>query len=192
MSSYFNAHQKRSIFALSRLRPSMLIDNIKIAHILIRERTQSCLSGKNTAWIGKELAENFQKNEFAVLLKLENFLVSRSQHSFTSCRRRRTCQIAFPWKPIRSRSIPSFKIFRICNPIFPCYSYRQNGMHCCIPPTDCQFINQEESVTCFLLKNRTIYSRTWHLHKLQSYATSNSKNEDKDFLWKIFYWSFCF
>ena len=28
------------------------------------------------------------------------------------------------------------------------------------PPTDCQLINQEESVTCFLLKNRTIYSRT--------------------------------
>ena len=25
---------------------------------------------------------------------------------------------------------------------------------------DCQFINMEKSVTCFLLKNRTIYSRT--------------------------------
>ena len=136
MSSYFNAHQKRSIFALSRLRPSMLIDNIKIAHILIRERTQSCLSGKNTAWIGKELAENFQKNEFAVLLKLENFLVSRSQHSFTSCWRRRTSQIAFLWKPIlqrRSILIRHSNIPDLQSHFFMLfYSYWQNMMHCCI------------------------------------------------------------
>ena len=40
--------------------------------------------------------------------------------------------------------------FLICNHISSCYFIH----------TDCQFINMEKSITCFLLRNRTIYSRT--------------------------------
>ncbi len=48
------------------------------------------------------------------------------------------------------------QIFLICNHISSCYFI------------DCQFINQEKSVTCFLLKNRTIYSRTWQKAQLSA------------------------
>ena len=42
---------------------------------------------------------------------------------------------------------------------------------------DCQFINMEKSVTCFLLKNRTIYSRTWqYLQKIRT--TSSTRRWD--------------
>ena len=52
----------------------------------------------------------------------------------------------------RSISIAHFssiiQICLICNQISSCYFI------------DCQFINPEKRVTCFLLKNRTIYFRT--------------------------------
>ncbi len=53
-------------------------DNIrKIAHILIREHTQSYLSRKTLYEFERISRRIFEKNEFAVLLKFENSLVLR-------------------------------------------------------------------------------------------------------------------
>ena len=69
-----------------------------------------------------------------------------------------------PFPESRSTSIAHFssviQIFLICNQISSCYFVLIAEDETLLHHIDCQFINMEKSVTCFLLKKRTVYSRT--------------------------------
>ena len=73
-------------------------------------------------------------------------------------------RIAFPRNPIhqyRSLLIHHSNIFWFAIRFLHAILFLLTEYDALLHLIDCQFINMEKSVTCFLQKNRTIYSRTW-------------------------------
>ena len=107
------------------------------------------------------------KNTSDFFVTAANCINRRLIPAFTpSSGRFRRFRIAFPWKPILQRRSIWFMIqkFWFAIRIFHAILLLLTEYDALLHHIDCQFINMEKSVTCFLLKNRTIYSRTWQFH----------------------------